>query len=251
MVGVVIPVYNQAHLLGEALESVAWQTVRPSCVVVVDDASEEAWPVVRACLALQPHLLRHDENKGPSAARNTGIEFLIDRGCDVILPLDADDLLEPDMIETGLQVLSAGVDLAYPDYSYFGKYRGSVRCPPRTPEKLAKVILDHNEMVNTTLFKKDVWEAVREKNRTGYDPELHKPEHYGWEDWLFFMEAHLLGFRAQGIHRMLFRYRRGKGSGVMKANENAANVWAYFQEKIERLYGVKLEDKRWDSPRNN
>lgn len=250
-VGVVIPCYNQSQYLGEALESVAWQTHRPFSVVAVDDASEEGWPIVRACLPHRPFILSHDENRGPSAARNSGIQFLIDRGCDTILPLDADDLLEPEMIEAGLEVLEQGFDMAYPDYEYFGKYRGRVRNPPRTSSQLARVILRKNEMVNTTLYRAEVWQAIKEHNGTGYDPMLHKREHYGWEDWLFWIEAHLLGFKARGIQRTLLRYRTHEESGVDKANENAPNVWAYFQRRVKKLYGVKLEDQRWQTSRGH
>ena len=245
-VGVVIPCFNQARFLGEALESVAWQTVQPLFVIVVDDCSpgeEEFVDITSAvvnCPGETPYLIRHSENKGPSAARNTGIKFLIDRGCDIILPLDADDLLEPEMIEAGLEVLEE-VDIAYPDVIYFGKYRGVSRHPRRDPEELARIILQRNEMVSCSLFRAEVWQAVKERNGTGYDPELHKEEHYGWEDWLFWIEAHLLGFRALAIGRGLFRYRIQENMNVDKANRNAPQVWAYFQEKIEGLYGVELE----------
>lgn len=240
-VGVVIPVYNQADLLGEALESVAWQTVRPHAVVIVDDCSDPA--DVEAPLGLlgipKVSLVRHYENLGPSAARNTGIALLIDKGCDAILPLDADDIIEPEMIEMGLEVLKE-VDIAYPSVRFFGKWRGKTLYPLRDPEELAQIILTRNEMVSCSLLKAEVWLKVRERNGTGYDPELHKPEHYGWEDWLFWIEAHLLGFRARAIGKALFNYRTREDSNVGIANRCAAGTWAYFREKIQRLYGVEL-----------
>lgn len=241
-VGVVIPCYNQARLLAEALESVAWQTVLPHRVIVVDDCSPDS-PDIRKVAALAQNtglsVVKHPENYGLSASRNTGMELCVEAGCDALLPLDSDDLIEPEMIELGLQTLKEA-DMAYPDVSYFGKFRGSTTFPHRDPEELAQIILKRNEMVCCTLFRKEVWLKVREKNGTGYDPELHKEEYGGWEDWLFWMEAHLLGFRAKAIHRTLFRYRTKDDSMISRANKNGANIWGYFTEKIERLYGVKL-----------
>jgi len=244
-VGVVIPCYNHGVYLREALESVIWQTEEVSWTVVVDDASEtpvlEAVPGIR--LIGNIGCIRNDLNLGPSISRNTGVQFLIDRGCDTILPLDADDQLEPGMIEFGLKTLDIGVDMAYPSVEYFGQKRGKFKCPIRPPDEVAKKIMSTNEMVVSTLYKAEIWQAVKERNGTGYDPELHKPEHYGWEDWLFWIEAHLLGFRARAIGGSLLRVRISPDSGVWKANKNADNVWAYFRKKIKRLYNVQLPNR--------
>ena len=245
-IGIVIPTYNHSIYLGEALESVAWQTHLPGMIVVVDDASEDdPYEVVQQFKGAVPtFFLSHEENRGPSVARNTGIEFLIENGCEAILPLDADDMMEPELIEAMLKVMP-GVEMVYPDVVYFGEKRGTWSLRPRSTKEMAEFILHDNEMVNSTLYLSRVFRAVKAKNGTGYDPELHKPEHYGWEDWLFFMEAHLLGFRARGIHRALFNYRVTPNNGVRIANANAEQVWGYFCQKIDRLYGVKLQEDRW------
>jgi len=247
-IGVVTPTFNHAHYLGEALESVAWQTHLPGMIVVVDDASEDnPYEVVQRFKGAVPtYFLSHEENRGPSAARNTGIEFLIGAGCDAILPLDADDMMEPELVEAMVDTIEQGaVEMAYPDVMYFGEQRGKYSCLPRSPEEMGKYIRHDNDMVNSSMYLSEVFEAVRAKNGTGYDPELHKPEHYGWEDWLFFLEAHLLGYLAKGIHRALFNYRITKDNGVRRANANAKQVWGYFCQKIERLYQVKLQVDRW------
>lgn len=244
-VGVVTPCYNQADLLPEALESVAWQTVRPHVVVIVDDCSPDAEDIQRVYTQFAESgfgenscVVSHPVNRGPSAARNTGMDICTWVGCDAILPLDADDIIEPEMIEEGLKVLQE-VDIAYPSVRFFGKWRGKTLYPLRDPEELAQIILSRNEMVSCSLFKAEVWLKVKERNGTGYDPELHKPEHYGWEDWLFWIEAHLLGFRARAIGKTLFNYRTREDSNVGVANQ-CRGTWPYFREKIQRLYGVEL-----------
>src|SRR5579872_1242531 len=72
LVSVVIPTFNRAHMLPQALESAFAQNYRPIEVIVVDDGSTDgtldlllrAWPQV-VCIP-QPQ-------RGVSAARNTGV----------------------------------------------------------------------------------------------------------------------------------------------------------------------------------
>jgi hypothetical protein len=101
LVSVVIPCYNQAHYLGEAIASVLAQTHPELEVIVVDDGSgdnaEEVtahYPGVR-CI--------RQENQGAAAARNRG--FAEARGAYVVF-LDADDRLLPAAVKVGLEALA-------------------------------------------------------------------------------------------------------------------------------------------------
>lgn len=73
-VSVVIPTYNRVHCLPRSLESVLRQTFDDIEVIVVDDCSTDG---TQAYLEAIPdprlRVLRHETNKGGSAARNTGI----------------------------------------------------------------------------------------------------------------------------------------------------------------------------------
>jgi glycosyltransferase involved in cell wall biosynthesis len=84
----VVPVFNGEKYLAEALESVFSQTYEPIEVVVVDDGSTDSTPAILAGFGDKIRSVRQ-ENSGPSAARNRGIEE--SRG-DYIAFLDADDL---------------------------------------------------------------------------------------------------------------------------------------------------------------
>src|SRR4051812_5804803 len=90
----VVPGYNYAHYLAECLESVIAQTRVDWEAVVVDDASTvgDAAAIVEQLAAPRIALIRHAENRGLAAARNTGIRQ--GRG-KYVLPLDSDDKLSP------------------------------------------------------------------------------------------------------------------------------------------------------------
>lgn len=101
LVSVVIPTHDRPRFLGRAVASALRQTHPHLEVLVIDDGS--AMPAVNALGPLRRdprlHVLRHDLNRGGSAARNTGIEAA--RG-DYIAFLDDDDWWKPTKIERQL-----------------------------------------------------------------------------------------------------------------------------------------------------
>jgi len=108
LVSVVIPCYNQAHFLGEAIESALAQSHPRFEIVVVDDGSPDdtsevaaRYPGVR-CV--------RQENQGLSAARNTGLRH--SKG-EYVVFLDADDRLLPEALEAGVKQLSAHPGCAF------------------------------------------------------------------------------------------------------------------------------------------
>ena len=93
LVSVVIPCYNQAHFLGEAIESVASQTYEAIETIVVDDGSTDDTAEVASSHAVR---CVRQQNQGVAEARNGGMRAA--RG-DVLLFLDSDDWLLGDAIE--------------------------------------------------------------------------------------------------------------------------------------------------------
>lgn len=103
-VTVVVPAYNRAGFILRTLESVRNQTYRDLEILVVDDAStDDTEGVVAGIPDERVRYVRHQENKGPSAARNTGIcratgEF--------VAFLDSDDEWVPDKLEMQMRCFS-------------------------------------------------------------------------------------------------------------------------------------------------
>ena len=91
-VSVVIPAYNYAHFLPEAIASVLAQTGADLELIVVDDGSPDNTPEVCARCADPRVRLVRQPNAGLSAARNTGIR---EARFPYVAFLDADDRWEP------------------------------------------------------------------------------------------------------------------------------------------------------------
>lgn len=108
-VSVIIPVYNGAPFLAEAVQSVRRQEHAPLEIIVVDDGSTDATAQVAAGFG-RGIRYTYQPNRGPAAARNTGLRLA---GGDVIGFLDADDLWTDRCLAVLLGHLesSPGVDL--------------------------------------------------------------------------------------------------------------------------------------------
>lgn len=94
-VSVIIPTYNRAWIVGEAIDSVLAQTYGNMELIIVDDGSVDQ---TRALLARYSDdaIILHQANQGVSAARNRGIAAA---GGSLIAFLDSDDLWLPDKLD--------------------------------------------------------------------------------------------------------------------------------------------------------
>jgi glycosyltransferase involved in cell wall biosynthesis/SAM-dependent methyltransferase len=114
LASVIIPCYNHARFLGDAIESVLAQTYPRVEIIVVDDGSRDNTADVAA---LYPNVIYiRQDNQGLAAARNTGMRA--SQG-DILVFLDADDRLTPEALEHGVRQL-----LDFPESAFVsGRYR--------------------------------------------------------------------------------------------------------------------------------
>ena len=108
LVSVIIPCYNQARFLSEAIESVLNQTYPHYEIIVVDDGSTDNTAKVAASYERVRGLSQ--KNHGLAAARNAGLEA--SKGSYVIF-LDADDRLLPNAMEDGIKALNSHAECAF------------------------------------------------------------------------------------------------------------------------------------------
>lgn len=104
VVSVVLPTYNRARFVGEAISSALAQTASSLEVLVVDDGSRDETPAVVQALAGSDARVRYfrQENQGVSAARNRALDNA--RG-EFIAFLDSDDVWQPWKLDVQLSLL--------------------------------------------------------------------------------------------------------------------------------------------------
>lgn len=102
-VSVVIPAYNSRNTIQQAVATARAQTLRPTQIVVVDDASkDDTLEQLQAIAGPDLLVVKSPVNGGGGAARNRGIENATG---DVIAFLDADDLWAPNKLANQMALL--------------------------------------------------------------------------------------------------------------------------------------------------
>jgi glycosyltransferase involved in cell wall biosynthesis len=184
-VSVIIPCYNTAQYLGQAIESVLSQTFSDFELIVVDDGStDNTKGVTQSFTDPRIHYIQHPQNRGLSAARNTGIRH--SRG-KYICFLDADDYFLPHKLEDQVNFLES-----QPDYGLIGggylrvDKNGTVvkESQPRSGPILPEELLVVNQfIVPSTLISREWIETA------GYfDENLN-----GAEEWDFHCRLAMVG----------------------------------------------------------
>lgn len=117
LISVIIPVYNSEAVLESCLSSLFSQTYTNFEIILIDDGSSDASLKICEKYAKEysnVFALRQAENKGPSSARNLGIEA--SHG-DYIAFVDSDDQIAPQYLETLLtNIKNSGADISAVSY---------------------------------------------------------------------------------------------------------------------------------------
>jgi glycosyltransferase involved in cell wall biosynthesis len=198
-VSVVVPCFNLAEYLDEAIDSVLAQTFQDFEILVVDDGSTDPQTKNKLSTLNKPRVrVFLSQNKGLAGARNLAIANA--QGL-YILPLDADDRLAPTFLEKASAVLDERpqVGIVYSEVEWFGEKNGKWEVPPyRFPD----ILLD-NVIVASAVFRRSDWELVG-----GYSTEFRSR----WEDYDFWLSLIERGRVPYRISEVLFYYRQRAGS---------------------------------------
>jgi glycosyltransferase involved in cell wall biosynthesis len=174
LVSIVIPCYQQAHYLEEAIESVLAQTYPHYEIIVVDDGSPDDTAAVAA--RYPPVRYIRQKNQGLAAARNTGLRA--SQGAYLTF-LDADDRLTPGALARGVSCLTEHPEAGL----VFGCYRkinaqGELlpTCPPAyAGSDLYHDLLKFNciGMVCNVMYRRAVFDRLG-----GFDPNISPAADY-------------------------------------------------------------------------
>jgi glycosyltransferase involved in cell wall biosynthesis len=108
LVSVIIPTYNRAHLLADAIRSALAQDYPYKQVIVVDDGSQDATRQLVSTFAEVEYI--YQANQGQAAARNAGLRQC--RG-EYVASLDSDDIWDPGFLSSGIGQLRPELSLVF------------------------------------------------------------------------------------------------------------------------------------------
>ena len=226
-ISIVIPCYNHAPFIVEALESVLNQTFNDfECIIIDDGSTDNTKEIVLSWIKTDKRFKYfYQENQGLSNARNRGIT--LSSGF-YILPLDSDDKISDNYLEKCFEILEmqANVKIVYGEAYFFGKSNRKWNLDRYNFED----ILYKNMIYCTGLFRKGDWEKVG-----GYDENLKE----GLEDWEFWIHILKNGGEAVQINNCYFYYRLKDISMITESvlkNHYGYNSRLYIFEKHIELY---------------
>lgn len=111
LVSVIVPVYGAEAYLPDCIESICKQSYKNLQIILVDDESPDKCPEICDNFAEKDDriMVIHQENKGVSGARNTGLSYAVG---DYLMFVDSDDELYPNAVEVLLNdVIKFGADI--------------------------------------------------------------------------------------------------------------------------------------------
>ncbi|MDQ3755051.1 MAG: glycosyltransferase family 2 protein [Acidobacteriota bacterium] len=228
VVSVIVPCYNQGHLVDEAVESVLAQTFSDFEIIIVNDGStDEATNRILQAYDKPKTTVLHTRNCGLGGARNNGIRAAQGK---YILPLDADDRIGSTYLEKAVRVLEARADvgIVYCEAEYFGERTGRWELPAyKFPD-----ILLWNVIFCSALFRKSDWEQTE-----GYRANVP-----AWEDHDFWLSIIELGREVYRIPETLFYYRQTSNSMIKSVdNDRVRQLFAALFRNHPKLYADNIE----------
>lgn len=207
LVSIVIPTYNRAHLIGDAIASCLNQTYPNTEIIVVDDGStDDTVQMLEEQYGDQLRVIQQ-RNQGPAIARNTGVAAA--QG-DYIQFCDTDDLLYPSKIERCLKEIvdQPDVALVYTRYRFVDEDGVTPMAIPESKLLSEDIFCDLIRangspiQTSTTLIRKTAFDAVG-----GFRADEDQRCAEDWDLFLRLASQH----RLVGVDQVLVDYRKHEG----------------------------------------
>lgn len=244
IVSIIIPCYNSGNYLLEAIESIQTSVgdVMHEIIIVNDGSTDYKTIQLLTKMNIPNVIVLHQENKGPAAARNTGIKK--SKG-EFLLFLDSDNKIRENYFRKGLSILinNKEIGVVYGNPHFFGE--GTV--PRFNPEKFDKFkLLRQNYIDMCALIRKSVWIEEGE-----FDEESRI---IGFEDWEYWIRLSNTKWKFYFLDEICFDYRIRSNSLVKAFNREEFNrmreyiLLKHFQKTLDNcqmLYNLwKYESNR-------
>ena len=212
LVSLIIPVFNVRPFLTECLESVTKQDYSRLEIIVIDDGSDDGSGSLCDVYAEKDKRMKvfHQENKGLSAARNSGLSKA---NGEIIAFLDSDDAMMPSMISTMTEkMLKHDADIVSCGFLYYQTEKKMKETAPYQEVKYEEEILNSDQALKAltdSRIKNAVWNKL-------YRRELFDgicfPDGHVYEDVIITFRLLAKAKRILTIPEQFIRHRKHTGS---------------------------------------
>lgn len=232
-VSIVIPCYNHGKYIEETIASVEEYPDKSVYeIIIVNDGSTDSKTIeILKILEGKGYFVLNQENTGLADARNNGIKLA--KG-DYILPLDSDNMIRPDYIKYGIEIMDKNpkVGMVYGDAQLFG-IKDGIRKAGKYNRRRQFV---WNAIDACAVIRKSALESIG-----GYDSNM---PFMGYEDWYFVVSLDHSEWQLQYVKEILYDYRVSDESMLTDADEkrtallnymNTNNIESFREEYIDMI----------------
>jgi glycosyltransferase involved in cell wall biosynthesis len=241
-VSIIVPCYNGGRFLDALMASLARQTFRDFEVVLVDDGSTDE-DTRRRLAALEGSVfLIRQENRGPSAARNTGARVA---RANILFMLDCDDTIEPSFLADTIPLLQK----APPE---IGMVVTHLRLAGAESGIVSRYFNRFDLLFTNTLSAGLVLRKASFLAASGYDESMRE----GYEDWDFSLRMAAAGFGCIEVKKPLYVYtiaghdaQPSRSSGV-DSKRLYGPLWRAIRKRHPALYRPGAMLRLWSASRH-
>ena len=225
-VAIIVPAYHAHDTIKDLLKTIVSQTKVDVCkTIVIDDADEQSYDYLYEDFpSLDLMILRNEENKGPSTARNKGLEKAIALGIPYVMFADADDLFYSNLAVEILLYTRGNNDADLVCSGFF--------------EEQEETLVLHNDYDIWLFGKIYKTSLIKEYN-------IRFPEMSVNEDVCFNLHYWLVSGTKNIVEEALYLWKNNPNSITRK--NNAAYTWESYTPLCHNLivtYQKIIEDKR-------
>ncbi len=238
-VSIIIPIYNVTLYIERCLKSVMNQTYQDiECILVNDATPDDSMDIAERLIAnyngpIRFKILSHDQNRGQSAARNTGIDAAIG---DYLYFFDSDDEITPDCIEKLLQPILKDPTIEMVDACYVTIKKDNNNVISEHSDTRPQLEFTSREAVRKFFFSrqyenKSTWNKLV-KREFILKNKLYFKEGVLWEDFLWHFQYNKFLSHLYIIPDITYKY-------CIRPN---STITGTSPKRIHYFYGLIYED---------
>jgi len=246
LVTIVVPAYNAEAFLKENIESILGQTYKDLEVIYVCDGCTDRTVEILEEYKSDNRLsvVVQKENQGAAVARNIGIDMATG---DWIIFLDADDLIEPNMIECMVHTaLEMGADIVGCYWDIFDDVpdkNAEVRNEMRKKLCASYPIVDTQKEYRQIMQLVDKGPCTKLVHKSIYKkPEVHFQSIQSANDVYYSMVAVMNSHKIVYVDKVLWHYRTDKGRATLSTLRNQKKN--YIWEACDKVYQYILSEEK-------
>lgn len=225
LVSVIMPAYNSANYIEEAIESVVNQSYKNWELIIVDDNSNDNTEEIVNKIIEKDNRIKYfkfRKNMGAAHARNKAMEMAEGR---FLAFLDADDIWEKEKLNIQINyMLDNKCAISHSDYEVIANDGSSINKFVTVPARMTYDMYLKNTIIQTVT-------VVLDKEYVG---DVKMPIIKMRQDFATWLSILKQGYEAHGINQVLGKYRRTVNSLSSNKFKAAKKTWYVYRE-VEKL----------------